>query len=305
MPDLPIEPQEVPVLDRDMQIMHEMWAREQEVRAAQADIQRQVDIQRIEFHDPFRAGGAVPRLPRFIGRRGKSSSMKETYLDEELFRHILNGIKEIYDVPAVIAGGAVRDLKAGCPTCKDIDVWLPISWDKFQEHQLELGWQEEARPVKMKKKMVDGYIEIVNVSDNAVATVKGVSVDLVFLEKPLTPEDVGKFPIHAQRCVWTLDNGTACSPEALVDIENKTFTIDTSIEDDTRLDNLRAKIKSWQSRPFYKDWKIAGERKAWWEKKDKEDEEVKKKVLAKHNEYISASMGLGDTTTWSTTIWNT
>lgn len=232
---------------------------------------------------------------QFVRGRDK----KDGIVTESKFRHILEGLKEIYEVDCVIAGGAVRDLMAGWNTCKDIDVWLPISWDKFDEHQLELGWQHPAA-LAVKKKRVENYTEIHEVSNNAIATVQGVNVDLVFLEKPLDADAVNKFPIYAQRCVYTLNEGMTASPEALQDLANKTFTIDPSIDNEERLNNLRAKIKQWQQRPFYKDWKIAGERKAWWEKKDQEDEEMKKKTLAEKDKYSYNTIDTGSS--WST-IW--
>src|SRR5690348_16606384 len=64
---------------------------------------------------------------------------------EELFQLILSGIREIYDVEAVIAGGAVRDLAAGVSDSKDVDVFVPLTWEKFEAGLNELFWQGPTR----------------------------------------------------------------------------------------------------------------------------------------------------------------
>jgi hypothetical protein len=102
-------------------------------------------------------------------------------------------------------------------------------------------------------------------------------VDLVFMDKPLTPENVASFPIFAQRCVWTLNEGLAISPEAKQDLENKTFTIDPTITNKEKLKKIVAKAQEWCKRPGYEGWKVVEPDIAeWWEAKK---EVVERKYL--------------------------
>jgi len=185
---------------------------------------------------------------------------------EDLFRLILSGIKDVYDVSAVIAGGAVRDTAAGISDHKDVDVFIPMKWADFAKKVDELGWAERPRVLKSKlpaygKKKEHG----VDASARAEAYVQGVEVDLVFVRTPLTPKDVQKFPIHAQRCAFTLEDGMQVSPEAAEDIKNKQFTIDPTIVDADFLEQLRDKVKGWLKRRDYKKWKMKSDGSTdWW-----------------------------------------
>jgi hypothetical protein len=199
-----------------------------------------------------------------LGSKGKRK--------EELFQLILSGIREIYEVDAVIAGGAVRDMVAGFDKHKDVDVFIPLEWADFEKNMAELGWQ--GRPALQKKVPYKGIkTEDVASTARASAVVQGCPIDLVFVKKPLEPKGVEQFPIYAQRCVWTLGSGVAVSPEAKKDIDNKTFTIDPTITDKDRIKGLEAKCKEWLKRGHYKDWKIVlPEIKEWWEENAKKPE---------------------------------
>lgn len=199
-------------------------------------------------------------------RKHRKRELSEGKRGEELFRLILSGIKDVYDVSAVIAGGAVRDTAAGISDHKDVDVFIPMKWEDFAKKADELGWAERPRVLrpelptygKRKKRGVDA-------SARAEAYVQGVEVDLVFVRTPLTPKDVQKFPIHAQRCAFTLEDGMQVSPEAAEDIKNKQFTIDPSVVDAEYLEQLRDKVKGWLKRKDYKGWKMKSDGSTdWW-----------------------------------------
>lgn len=200
---------------------------------------------------------------------------------EELFQLILSGIREIYDVNAVIAGGAVRDLAAGVTTHKDVDVFIPLDDKKFIEHYAELGWQGEL--VKQgkntdyaKKKKTGGVGCFFPTTARFSSMVQNIGVDLVFMKEALTVADVATFPVYAQRGVWTLEEGRVLSPEAKLDIENKTFTIDPTITDKERVANVLAKVAGWKMRKDYCKWKvIEPEVKEWWEAKAAAEEDKK------------------------------
>jgi hypothetical protein len=193
---------------------------------------------------------------------------------EELFHLILSGIREIYDVDATIAGGAVRDLAFKIDhVVKDVDVFIPLTWEKFEPNVDELGWQQT--PFLLKK---GGYENcVVPSTARGQGQVQYKLVDLVFMDKPLTPENVASFPIFAQRCVWTLNEGLAISPEAKQDLENKTFTIDPTITNKEKLKKIVAKAQEWCKRPGYEGWKVVEPDIAeWWEAKK---EVVERKYL--------------------------
>jgi hypothetical protein len=204
---------------------------------------------RVDLHDPF---GRV--MPKSIedGKRG-----------EELFTLILSGIREIYDVDGVIAGGAVRDVAAGNKGCKDVDVFLPMTPDDFLKGWEELGWRGGLIPVP--KKGYEGQKCAVESLGNFHAYCQGVLVDLVFLKEPLTAQMADNFPIYTQRGVWTLGGGLRMSPVMAEDVANKQFTIDPTITDKERLKNLLDKVNSWKKRDFYKDWKVVEpDVREWW-----------------------------------------
>lgn len=202
--------------------------------------------------DPFRRGGMKKKAEK-MRPEGKTGA--------ELFQLILSGIREVYDVEGTIAGGAVRDLAAGVSYHKDVDVWLPMTMDAFQERYDELGWMGEFRPEKIKKKYAES-----NSTDRGYSLVQHVPIDIIFLKEPLSPKDVDAFPVHAQRCVWTLGEGLTVSPAAKKDIENKTFTIDDRYKTKEQIETYLEKIKGWKSRDGYKDWTaIQPVVKEWWE----------------------------------------
>jgi hypothetical protein len=221
------------------------------------------------LEQPFK----VPEVPN----KGKTG--------EELFHLILSGIREIYDVDATIAGGAVRDFITKVNYLKDVDVFIPMKWADFEPSVAELGWQQT--PFRLKE---GGYETCVIPSTaRGQASVQHRTVDLVFMDNPLTPEDVAKFPIHAQRCVWTLNEGLSISPEAKQDIENKTFTIDHTITDKERLKKVVKKAQEWCKRPGYEGWKVVEPDIAeWWE--------VKKE--AAERKYLP-----GSTSAWTQDHW--
>jgi hypothetical protein len=193
---------------------------------------------------------------------------------DELFHLILSGIREVYDVDAIIAGGAVRDVAAGCSdTSKDVDIFLPMKWADFFKGMGELGWIGMPAPVPTKAYAGRGTFKS---SARALGNVQGIQADIVFVEGDLKAM-VGNFPIFAQRGVWTLGEGLVLSPEAKADIEAKQFTIDAKITDKERLVMLMNKVKEWQKRPAYKDWKlIEPDIKEWWEAKAEEEKKPKK-----------------------------
>jgi len=223
-------------------------------------------------------------------------AVKEKKRGEELFHLILSGIREIYDVDAMIAGGAARDLAAGTTDHKDIDVFIPgLSWNNFHKKDFELGWKGE--PVKIVgHKYKDQKAKVgcsFPTTARAQAQVQGVPIDLVFLEKPLSKEDVETFPVFAQRCGWTLDRGLVIAPEAKEDIENKQFTINPTITDKETTEAVLEKIKGWKKRPFYKDWKVVEPGvKEWWEAKEAEAARQKREEQVKFDTFTTST---GDT----------
>lgn len=186
---------------------------------------------------------------------------------EELFRLILSGIKEIYDVDAVIAGGAVRDLVVGdTEGSKDVDVFIPMKWEDFNKNSDELGWQ--GKPGLLHKKPYKTVVAKTS-SARASAVVQGMPVDLVFMDGGLTPEGVDGFPVNAQKCVWNLAEGLVVSPAAKADIEGKKFTISPAITDKQVIADLSLKISGWMKRPCYKGWKLITPKiKEWWQKQN-------------------------------------
>jgi hypothetical protein len=207
---------------------------------------------------------------------------------EELFHLILSGIREVYDVSDVcVAGGAARDVAAGVTSHSDVDVFIPIEYKTFQAKFLELGWSGGLVPQAIRdysNTKRQGNFRF-KAKARALSVVQGTSVDLVFIEKPLTKENVDSFPIHAQRCVWSLDKGLFMSPEAKKDIENKTFTIDPTITDKDVIASLLEKINKWQ-KAGYKGWKVVEpDTKEWWEVK-KSTEEANKSQLATWPKYF-------------------
>jgi hypothetical protein len=208
----------------------------------------------------------------------KDMQVPEGKTGEELFHLILSGIREIYEVDAVIAGGAVRDLAAGVTTHKDVDVFIPLTWDKFQFGERELGWRGPTKLLGTNYPMNPGGAEgcIFPTLARASSNVQGVNLDLVFMEKPISPEDVQTFPVFAQRGIWNLNSGLCLSQEAKADIESKTFTIDPAITDKNKIKNVLKKVEAWKTRAGYKDWKIIEpDVKEWWEAKEEMKEEKK------------------------------
>jgi hypothetical protein len=223
--------------------------------------------------NPFRGRFANPFKRQPIGKQG-----------EELFQLILSGIREIYDVEATIAGGAVRDLAAGVVPSKDVDVFLPMDWKTFSLASEELGWQSppalhpNAKAYKGGKGAPAGVGCFFPTTNRALAMVQNTPVDLVFMDGPLTKEHVETFPVHAQRGVWTLESGRILSPEAVKDVEAKTFTIDPKITDKARLKLVSEKVQGWLKRVGYEDWKIVEpETQEWWEAKAEHEAVVKAK----------------------------
>jgi hypothetical protein len=103
----------------------------------------------------------------------------------------------------------------------------------------------------------------------------------VFLEKPLSKENVATFPVFAQRGVWTLEGGLSLSPEAKADVEAKTFTIDPSITNKEKLKLVLEKVKGWCKREEYANWKIVEpDIKEWWEAKEEVEQKEKEEVKA-------------------------
>lgn len=234
------------------------------IRDAQPIRWDRVALDLIEPQDPWH----IP-WQREEGKRG-----------EELFQLILSGIREIYDVNAVIAGGAVRDLAAGVTNHKDVDVFVPINPNELRERYAELGWQGElvsqGKNNGYAKQKTGGAGCFFPTVARFSTVVQGVAVDLVITKEALSIDNVLTFPVFAQRGVWTLENGKMLFPEAQKDIDNKTFTIDPAITDKDRVANVLAKIKEWKKRPAYKDWKvIEPEVKEWWEAKAASEEEKK------------------------------
>jgi hypothetical protein len=183
---------------------------------------------------------------------------------EELFQHILSGIREVYDVEATIAGGAVRDLAAGyLNLTKDVDVFIPMEMKKFQEVFDELGWKALAI-------IPSPYKGIKNTSEGrAMSNVCGMIVDLVFMPKGFGWEQINQFPIHAQRCAWTLKDGVELAAKAANDLNNKTFTIDPTITDRERVAKFVEKLRGLIKRG-YTDWKIVEPGKVEEKVRDKE-----------------------------------
>lgn len=189
---------------------------------------------------------------------------KQGVRGEELFKLILSGIKEVYGVDAVIAGGAVRDVAAGTDQHKDVDVFIPMKWKDFNEHASQLGW--EGPPFKEGKIPYDGKLKRLPATERGQASVQGCLVDLVFMNGDLSPKYVNTFPVNAQKCVFTLENGISVSPVAQADIDAKQFTIDPEIKDKDQIKIIRDKVNGWKRRAFYKEWKVVEpDVKEWWE----------------------------------------
>jgi hypothetical protein len=233
----------------------------------------------------------------FIGK----AEVEKGKTGEELFNLICSGVREIFDISPVIAGGAVRDLAAGYDDHKDVDVFVPVDPKVFLARGEELGWAVGPYILDAPPKGTDYDKQepsFVKSLGRAGAVVQGFPVDVVLLSEPLTPVMVDLFPVHAQRCVWTLEQGLKMSPEARKDIENETFTIDQSITDKERLKNILKKVEGWKKRKFYKDWKIVEpDIKEWWEMK-KEDalEKKNKKAVIKNGDTFTQTFKvfLGD-----------
>lgn len=189
---------------------------------------------------------------------------------EELFHLILSGIREVYNVEAVIAGGAVRDHVAGNPHYKDVDVFIPLNGKDFIKGSHELGWQRPPALIrrgvyKKSKANTEGMMGFPTTARGQ-AAVQGMALDLVFSDQPVTRKEIDMFPIHAQRCVWTLEGGLMVSPEAQEDIDNTTFTIDPTITDKLRVEAAKTKCETFRERAFYKKWKIVEPNlKEWWQ----------------------------------------
>jgi hypothetical protein len=254
----------------------------EQIQAFQRAINAQhLDLAGAQWAEP-RAVRVMPeRWEEVLYRVEKGEDMPKGKTGEDLFHLILSGIREIYEVDAVIAGGAVRDLAAGVTSHKDVDVFIPMTWEKFKKGIPELGWQLPPRPVvkahdyaKIKAKPEVGcYFPTLA---RAQGRVQYIEVDLVFLEKPLSKENVATFPVFAQRGVWTLEGGLSLSPEAKADIEAKTFTIDPSITDKEKFKLVLEKVKGWCKREGYVDWKIVEpDIKEWWEAKEEIEEKEK------------------------------
>lgn len=200
---------------------------------------------------------------------------------EDLFRLVLTGIKEVYDVEAVVAGGAVRDLVAGdVEGTKDVDVFIPMNWSDFKNKVEELGWAKV--PVRTNKKPYKTTTSKTS-TDRAKGVVQGRVIDLVFMDGGLTPEAVDGFPVNAQKCVWNLAEGLVVSPAAKADIEGKKFTISPEITDKDEIKKVRDKVSVWLKRPIYKGWKVIEPKtKEWWQKENEEyRKEMKKTNLLK------------------------
>lgn len=196
----------------------------------------------------------------------KSKKDKSLLRGESLFARICEGIKEVYGVDAVIAGGAVRDVVAEVENHRNVDVFIPMDIKEFLKDALQLGWEEA--PIQVRQKQHKAGKEGRFTSEGrATARMQGVALDLVFMKDGLTPEIVDGFPVHAQRCIWNLAEGQQISPLAMEDILNKTFTIDPKIKDKEVIKSLKEKINHWKRRQGYKDWKIVEPTVLqWWEK---------------------------------------
>lgn len=204
------------------------------------------------------AGGNLIKIkPQFVH--------KPEIHGEDLFNLLLRNFKEIYDTDFTIAGGAVRDLyMKDTEGTSDVDIFIPMKFDAFMERFPELGWADKPYliPVQPYNKGRDW-----DNSKRYQYKFKGNTLDLVFIEKPLTHAMVQTFPIHAQRCVYTLEGGMSISPEALVDLTNKKFTISPTITDKDYIKNLLGKIVQWKKRAVYKDFKcVQPKGKEWWMK---------------------------------------
>lgn len=249
-------------------------------------MERNVDVNRL---DPFIQDRdlALQELRQAFFGRGEEmkKEMKDGKRGEELFALILSGIREIYNVDAVIAGGAVRDLASGYDNYKDVDVFIPLKKDEFLFAAEELGWSGKVVPVPMKDYKGQGTGPFVS-NGRAASRVQGVSVDLVFLNEPLSPKVVEGWPVYAQRCIWTLEKGLTLSPEAKADIEAKQFTINPAITDKHRVKEILVKVNDWKTRPHYKDWKvIEPETKEWWESKKENEKAQKEKKTASTDDF--------------------
>jgi adenylosuccinate synthase len=78
------------------------------------------------------------------------------------------------------------------------------------------------------------------------------------------------------------------------DLDNKTFTIDPTITDKARFQSVLEKIKGWQERPEYKDWKIIEpDVKEWWEAKEEAAKAPppKEPLVAGTKEWAAAYLG--------------
>lgn len=234
------------------------------------DVGRIIDPGQINPRGP-RLGERIP-LPQWarapvLGEAFGRSEKAKGKTGEDLFRLILSGIREVYDVEAVIAGGAVRDLVVGdTEGTKDIDVFIPMKWEDFDKNSDELGWQ--GKPGLLRKKPYKTTVSKTS-SARAAGVVQGMAVDLVFMDGGLTPQGVDGFPVNAQKCVWNLQEGLVVSPAARADIEGKKFTISPALTDKEAIKTVRDKVQSWLKRPCYKGWKVVEpETKEWWQKQN-------------------------------------
>jgi hypothetical protein len=147
-----------------------------------------------------------------------------------------------------------------------VDVFIPLDWKTFHANRDQLGWQSPPQRVKMARYERSEACPVPSTA-RATARVQGAVVDIVFMDKPLDKAGVASFPVHAQRCVWSLERGLDMAPEAKVDIDNKTFTLDARFDTVEKQKSVAAKVGEWQKRPHYKDWKLVYPKTTeWWEK---------------------------------------
>lgn len=257
------------------------FGRIQEIRRLDENQAREEDAQLVAG-ERWEVGQLAPVI-RFAPHRWdealeKANGKMTGKRGEELFHLILSGIREVYDVDPAIAGGAVRDVAAGVTDHKDVDVFIPLDFQSFLRSVDQLGWSGKVHVVKSfddygkdNKKVPCSFKALAR----AESLVQGCKIDLIFMDKPLTPEIVDKFPVHAQRGVWTLGGGINLSPLAKHDIDNKTFTIDPTITDKDVVQYIKEKIAGWKRRVGYKDWKLVEPViKEWWEEKEKSDDDI-------------------------------
>lgn len=231
-----------------------------------------VDIEARQAVDDILAAGPFGRnvlRPMVFMPKEERALAYEEYDKEKLkdaFNTLLEGIKEITDVDAVISGGAVLAYFQGVMP-KDIDVWLPMSRVEFDKVKDELPWA------------------LANVGLNDYGAAKGVHVhtrysgaykhhklDVLLVDEPLTLATVSKtWPLNIQQGVYSLAEGLQTSDA----FNAGCFFKSIKLMNGELTPQIGEKIKNLIKAKTFAGWKFT-EGAPWWVNQNKAPASVKK-----------------------------